>query len=77
MQDAVKRLVIDASIPSTRMNAVIAVVELLGKVSLDRKEQLIQNVLRSVVHDKADEVIIHCTYFVRSIHYQRYEQNIE
>ncbi|XP_022646182.1 uncharacterized protein LOC111266779 isoform X2 [Varroa jacobsoni] len=56
LQDAVKRLVIDASIPSTRMNAVIAVVELLGKVSLDRKEQLIQNVLRSVVHDKADEV---------------------
>lgn len=51
-----KKLVLEASIPSTRMNAVVAIVELLGKVPLDRKEQLIQNVLRSVVHDKADEV---------------------
>lgn len=57
LQEAVKRLATEASIPSTRMNAVIALVDLLAKISNDRKEQLIQTVLRTVIHDKADEVI--------------------
>lgn len=57
LQEAVKRLATEASIPSTRMNAVIALVDLLAKIPPERKEQLIQTVLRTVIHDKADEVL--------------------
>ncbi|OQR75834.1 serine/threonine-protein phosphatase 2A regulatory subunit pppA-like [Tropilaelaps mercedesae] len=56
LQDIVKKLATEASIPSTRMNAVTALVDILAKVSNERRENLIQTVLRSVIHDKADEV---------------------
>lgn len=56
LQEVVKRLATEASIPTTRMNAVVALVELFPKVSNEQKEALIQNVLRTVIHDKSDEV---------------------
>lgn len=56
LQDVIKKLAMEASMPNTRMNAIGALVELFAKVPQDRKDYLIQNVLRAVMHDKCDEV---------------------
>ncbi|XP_028968224.1 serine/threonine-protein phosphatase 2A 65 kDa regulatory subunit A alpha isoform-like [Galendromus occidentalis] len=56
LQEVVKKLAIEASIQSTRMNAVLALVDLIPKISDEQKDNLIQNVLRTIIHDKSDEV---------------------
>lgn len=55
-QDVVRKLAIEASIVSTRKNAVKALVDIFPKVDLEQQGFLVQNVLRGILHDKSDDV---------------------
>ena len=55
-RDTVTKLAIEASIVSTRKNAVEALVDIFPKVDVEQQGFLIQSVLRKILHDKSDEV---------------------